>query len=185
MIIAGVDPGLSGAIAFLDTENGSVETVDMPTLAMSKGKTSKRRIDEHQLANIFWKRHAGHAFIETVSIRPGESGTSALTIGTGFGKILGVLAAVGVPSTPVTPKQWKGELRVSGDKDNSRSRASQLLPLSSDQWPLVKHDGRAEAALIAMFGARELNVIANAPPLAQTTRDLPNDTLDDLIDEGA
>jgi hypothetical protein len=31
-------------------------------------------------------------------------------------------------------------------------RANQLLPFCTDMWPLKKHDGRAEAALIAVYG---------------------------------
>jgi hypothetical protein len=51
---------------------------------------------------------------------------------------------------------------VPAAKDGARARASQLLPGAADQWPLVKHDGRAEAALIALWGIRSLNLIANA-----------------------
>lgn len=184
MIVAGIDPGLSGALAFYDTSTGEVETIDMPTLTL--GKTAKRRIDEHQLANIFWKRHAGHAFVELVALRPGESGTSALTIGIGFGVIRGTLAAVGMPFTIVTSKAWKAALGVTGDKDNARSRASQLLPQASDQWPLKKHDGRAEAALLALYGQRTLaGIAAPVTPLADTVRGIKNDELDDMIDEAA
>ncbi len=183
MIVVGIDPGLSGALAFFGVGTGVVETIDMPTLAL--GKTAKRRIDEHQLQNIFWQRHAGHAFVELVALRPGESGTSALTIGIGFGIIRGVLAAVGVPFTIVTSKKWKAALGVTGDKDNSRSRASQLLPQASGQWPLKKHDGRAEAAMIALYGTRSLTGVANPSPFAGTIRDLGNDLLDDMIDEAA
>ncbi len=183
MIIAGIDPGLSGALAFYNTATGDVETIDMPTLTV--GKTSKRRIDEHQLQNIFWQRHAGHAFVELVALRPKESGTSALTIGIGYGIIRGVLAAVGVPFTIVTSKSWKAALGVTGDKDNSRSRANQLLPQACGQWPLKKHDGRAEAALLCVYGARSLAGISNPSPLAEMARDLPDDTLDTMIDEAA
>jgi hypothetical protein len=42
-------------------------------------------------------------------------------------------------------------------KDAARARASQLLPQAAHQWPLKKHDGRAESALIALYGARQLS----------------------------
>lgn len=35
-----------------------------------------------------------------------------------------------------------------------------LLPTAVALWPLVKHDGRAEAALIALWGSRQLGGIA-------------------------
>jgi crossover junction endodeoxyribonuclease RuvC len=196
-LICGVDPGLSGALCFYDPAIGEVEIIDMPTLAL--GKTAKRRINEHQLANILWKRHVGHAYLELVALRPKESGTSALTIGIGFGIIRGVLAAVGVPFTIVTAKAWKGAIGVTGDKDNSRLRASQLLPHASAQWPLKKHDGRAEAALIALYGANvflgiatetaaraaELGAMAAAACPIPGLADLPDDDLDRAIDEAA
>jgi hypothetical protein len=45
-------------------------------------------------------------------------------------------------------------LRVPAEKDGARARASQLIPAGASWWPLVKHDGRAEAALIALYGSR-------------------------------
>jgi hypothetical protein len=42
---------------------------------------------------------------------------------------------------------------VKGDKDVSRQRASALLPRHSGLWLRKKDDGRAEAALIAYYGA--------------------------------
>jgi hypothetical protein len=45
---------------------------------------------------------------------------------------------------------------VPAEKDGARARASQLLPQHAGHWPLKKHDGRAEAALIALYGWRQL-----------------------------
>jgi hypothetical protein len=55
---------------------------------------------------------------------------------------------------------WKKALGVPADKDGARARASQLMPENAWLWPLVKHDGRAEAALIAYWGIRTLDLIA-------------------------
>ena len=43
-------------------------------------------------------------------------------------------------------------MHLSTDKNASRSLASQHFPDASDQWNLKKFDGRAEAALIALYG---------------------------------
>lgn len=161
MIIAGIDPGLSGALAFYDTGTGEVETIDMPTLAVSNGR---REVDAHAVADLFWKRHAGHAFIEQSWPRPKDGAVQGFKFGDGYGALRGVLAAVGVPYTPVSPQRWKHALGVSADKDAARARAKQLLPQAAGQWPLKKHDGRAEAALIAYYGARELAAIAKDLP---------------------
>ncbi len=42
----------------------------------------------------------------------------------------------------------------------ARARAGELLPRAACHWPLAAHAGRAEAALIALWGARELGRIA-------------------------
>jgi hypothetical protein len=36
------------------------------------------------------------------------------------------------------------------------------MPAAAHHWPLVKHDGRAEAALIASYGLRQLGSLARA-----------------------
>jgi hypothetical protein len=52
---------------------------------------------------------------------------------------------------------------VTKSKDGCRARASQLLPAAAHQRPLRRHDGRAEAALIALFGAQQLLAPAPVP----------------------
>jgi hypothetical protein len=88
---------------------------------------------------------------------------NAATLSPLTGWLAGVLASRSVPLTLVPPVRWKRALGVSKDKDGCRARASQLLPKAAHQWPLRKHDGRAEAALIALYGARELAGSAAVP----------------------
>lgn len=159
MIVCGVDPGLSGAVCFLSTD-GACTVHDMPALRLLRGGNKRREVDPHALANLFWKEHAGHAFIEQGWSRPHDSGPGGFATGKGYGIIIGVLAAVGVPYTIVSPQKWKRALAVPAAKDGARARASQLLPDMADHWRLVKNDGRAEAALIALYGIRSFNDIA-------------------------
>lgn len=155
MIFCGIDPGISGAIAFYDAFTGDVDVVDMPILVMSRGGRARRELDPHALADLFWKRHCGHATLEQAWVRPNDSGPGAFSVGNGYGAIRGVLAAVGVPYTIASPQKWKKALGITADKDGARARASQLLPQAAGQWPLKKHDGRAEAALLALHGFRD------------------------------
>ncbi len=152
MIVLGVDPGINGALAFFDVPAGHLEVVDMPTIAA--GTNSKRVVDEAALASCIGGRLAriGHAFVERVGAMPGQGVTSMFSFGRSFGVVLGALAAFQVPITLVQPQRWKSALSVPAAKDGARARASQLLPAYSRLWPLVKHDGRAEAALIAHYG---------------------------------
>lgn len=154
MIILGCDPGLHGALAALSSDGAVKAITDMPTLRL--GGKGRREVDPHALARIVYDAGAGHAYVERVSAMPGQGVASMFSFGRSFGTLLGVLAAVGVPTTLATPQSWKKVLGIPAGKDGARARASQLLPAAAHHWPLVKHHGRAEAALIALHGLREL-----------------------------
>ena len=68
--------------------------------------------------------------------------------GIGYGKILGVLAALNIPIVDYATS-WKTRAKLGRDKTLSRKRATQRWPSQADLFKLVKHDGRAEAALMA------------------------------------
>jgi crossover junction endodeoxyribonuclease RuvC len=157
MIVAGIDLGLSGAVALIDAASGAVvDIADMPTLALARGGKHKREIDAHSLARLIGDRRPSHVYIEMVGAMPGQGVSSVFAFGKSFGVVIGVLAALAVPMTLVSPVTWKRALGVPAAKDAARYRASQLLPAAAHHWPLVKHDGRAEAALIALYGLRQL-----------------------------
>jgi crossover junction endodeoxyribonuclease RuvC len=160
MIVIGLDPGISGAVAILDDEG--MNSFDMPILEIKRGTKTKRIVDACRLAEKL-RGIDGHAFVEIAGSRPphrrGKDGeevkegvASSFSNGRNYGRIEGVIAALGIPITDVSPAKWKKDLRVPAEKDGARFRASQLLPRYADQWPLKKHDGRAEAALIALWG---------------------------------
>lgn len=149
MRILGIDPGAKGAVALL--ANGSLARVwDTPTTLQN----GKARVDAGALASIVRDARADHAFLERVNAMPGQGVSSMFAFGRALGIAEGVVLGLGVPLTWLTPVEWKHGLRVPADKSGARARASQLFPSSSHHWPLVKHDGRAEAALIALYGAR-------------------------------
>jgi crossover junction endodeoxyribonuclease RuvC len=86
---------------------------------------------------------------------PRDGHVGAFAFGRGFGIIETALAAADLPFSCVRPQVWKKRLGVTADKDQARQRATQLLPRGASLWPLKKHDGRAEAALIALYGLKE------------------------------
>lgn len=146
----GIDPGLSGAVALYD--DGALEVHDIPTLVIG----TKRQIDEYALARLIDSLSAriGVVWLEQVGTRPGEGAVGAFSFGKGYGLLRGICAANFLTIQDVTPQVWKRALKVSRDKDESRARASALFPRFGQLWPLKKHDGRAEAALIALYGAQ-------------------------------
>lgn len=164
-VICACDPGLSGAFAFLDPENARMRIVDMPTFEFET--TRKRvKVDPYAIVREMNAQPVASLYIEDVAASPQMGVVSAFSFGEGKGILLGVAAANGTPITQVKPAQWKKMLRVPADKRAAVQRASQLFPAVS---PLFKgprggvFDGRAEAALIALFGAMELGRVPTAP----------------------
>lgn len=149
--IIGIDPGLSGAIAYLTPTD--LQVWDMPTLEIIRGKKKKRELDELALADILEDLN-GKVFLEKVGAMPGQGVSSMFSFGQSYGVVRGIIAAYQMERELVPPATWKAKLKVRKGKDAARLRASELMPKYSGLWPLKKHDGRAEAALIAYYGQK-------------------------------
>ena len=159
--IIGIDPGVHGAIARLDLTHGLIEVIDMPSLIVKVGKSNKTRISPQALASYIAGHKPSHAYVEAVHAMPGQGVSSTFAFGQALGQIEGVLAALGVPVTYVTPAAWKRSMQVTAGKGTSRARAMQLWPRQTAPFVRVKDDGRAEAALIGLYGLR--HHVAQAP----------------------
>lgn len=158
-LVLGIDPGLNGALALVEIGTGRlVEVYDMPVLTLK----SKRELDGYKLAHII-DSHAheiAEVWIERVWSMPGEGAVQGFAFGEVYGLLRGVCMASFLPLHEVVPTVWKKAAGVKGEKDESRKVASVRWPLQSSLWPLVKHHGRADAALIADHGLRQLRVEA-------------------------
>lgn len=152
--VLGIDPGLSGAIALFTPATGALAVFDTPTLTLFRNGKAKRDPDAVELARLIDAAgHIDHAYVEAVGAMPGQGVSSVFAFGKVFGLALGILAANFIPHTLVTPLRWKRALSVPAEKDGARARASQLMPAHAGLWCRAKDDGRAEAALIAYYGA--------------------------------
>lgn len=149
----GIDPGLDGALCLLDGE--AVRVIDMPTVELKVGGKRKRELDLAQLRHILLTMR-GHIWLEQATAMPGQGVTSMFRYGQTYGAIRGLIAGLQLPCTQVHPATWKRALRMPKGKDAARARASELLPSAAGSWPLKKHDGRAEACLIALYGQGEM-----------------------------
>lgn len=162
--IIGIDPGLQGALAFLDPERNLMRIVDMPTFEYET--TRKRvKVDPYSIVREFTAQPVANLYLEEVNASPQMGTVSAFSFGEGKGILLGAAAAMGVPTTQVKPTQWKKQMRVPADKRAAVQRASQLFPAISHLFKGPRggvFDGRAEAALIALFGAMELGRVPTA-----------------------
>jgi hypothetical protein len=143
MMILGIDPGLSGACALL-LEGKFYAVFDLPVARDHK----RSWIDGRAFANTLGVGEF-HAYIEAVHAMPKQGVSSAFQFGTGLGSIIGALQALYIPVQFITPNEWKKALNLSRDKDASLHRARQMFPAA--ELHLKKHEGRAEALLIAHF----------------------------------
>ena len=153
-LFIGIDPGLSGGLAFRSGEEMSV--LPMPILTITKAKGVRRVLDLTALANLIDDKTKNkpriHVFIERVASMPKQGVASMFSFGESYGAIKGIIAANFLPMTLVTPQTWKSKLKVSSNKDDARYRASQLMPRFAHLWARRADDGLAEAALISFYG---------------------------------
>ena len=140
MILLGVDPGVKGAFALFDKGARRVEVFDMPDTTDGL----------HELVRSFPPITIG--MVEKPYYPKVIGVTNVARIAEAFGKILSALHWCGIPFDLVRPADWKAALNLSSSKAASREKASQLFPDDGEQWKLAKHDGRAEAALLAWYG---------------------------------
>jgi crossover junction endodeoxyribonuclease RuvC len=145
-IVIGVDPGMTGALAVL-TAAGDFECVlDLPVIHDRK----LAWVDGGELQSMLLdaiRGRSARAVVERVSAMPRQGVSSSFAFGVGFGSILGLLQAMRISIEFVTPAAWKRGLGLSADKHASLHRARLLFPTADLR--LAKHDGRAEALLLA------------------------------------
>jgi crossover junction endodeoxyribonuclease RuvC len=153
MIIMGIDPGLNGAIAIYDTSTGELFVEDMPTVEVVRNGKSKREVSAQLLSEVVSAAFAKQAYLERVGAMPGQGVSSTFSFGRSVGMIEGVLATLDIPTTIVPPTTWQRKLNVRGGKDGARERAMQLFPKAAKLFSRKKDDGRADASLIAYYGA--------------------------------
>lgn len=149
LCICGIDPGLGGAVAFYHPRHiGQVAVCDMPTAA--------KEVDVALLARLIEQHRPNVAFVEHVSPHPIGGVVAQFKFGAAYGAALGVLGALRVPVHLVRHTLWKKHFRLSSDKERSRALAIRLFPEASLAFSRKKDEGRAEAALIAKYGAETI-----------------------------
>lgn len=165
----GLDPGVSGAIALLAIQDGGsrLRVFDIPTIKLKRGLTKKRKprmvteIDEPALfsmvADMVYGIHA-QAAIEKVHSMHRQGVASSFAFGQSYGQQRMALAAAGIAYQMVSPNKWKGVMGCGADKDTSLAVCLREFPGQDRLWFGSKNgeyrDGRAEAALLALYASR-------------------------------
>lgn len=140
--IIGIDPGVSGGIAWICDGKPCVEK--MPDTLQDLWEL---------ICDI--KADGDHfvAYLEQVHSSPQMGVKSAFTFGNGFGHLQMALTAAGIPFERVRPQVWQKALgcMTKGDKNVSKRKAQELFPQLK-----ITH-ATADAILLAEFGRRLQN----------------------------
>lgn len=169
-LICGIDCGAQGAMAFMLPDGTLVGIEDMPVDKVQQGKFLRSRISPARLLAIFEGDMEVHAFIERpegfpIITRNKASGIretrqpsakNMLSFGEMFGITLCACVASGMAVTEIGPGAWKRAMAVPADKAEARRIATLKFPKFAAMFARVKDDGRAEAALLALYGQRQL-----------------------------
>lgn len=161
-IFVGVDPGIGGGIAAIDSRAHVILAVKMPATELDRFLVFQR------LANLRDAINAGdgkgranpieiRAMLERVFSSPQMGVASAFTFGKICGQLEMALTAAAIPFDLVLPRKWQAELgaqtkgtigKRAADKNISKRRAQALFPHHE-----ITH-AIAEALLIAEYCRR-------------------------------
>lgn len=144
-IYVGIDPGKSGALAFI----------------LPDGNVGVQPFDEKLYADILEKIREEEVVccLEKVSAMPGQGVVSMFNFGHNFGFIEGLLRANKISYQLVPPQKWKKEYSLSSDKNKSIEVCQKLFPdanLLPTERSRKPNDGMAEALLMAEYARRNM-----------------------------
>ena len=166
LLVSGIDPGLSGAIAIYDQEtDGLVAVWDIPTVKVQIGGSTRKRLDMPELRGMFDTMIVMDVKLICVERVQGyggkeknQSASAAFQFGEVFGRLMALAEEVAPVDTPA-PSVWKMREKVSTDAEAIVKKAEAEFPVQA-MWfrgpkngPL--HD-RAEAALLARYAAHRI-----------------------------
>ena len=167
-MIIGVDPGNTGAIAFLTDEGELINVVDIPVTKVKVGDKWRSEIDADKVVYVLEDKfsYGDVVFLERVQAMPrfnmntgkydkSQGGAANIAYGRGGGIIEGVFAAHKVQVYRIPSAEWRPVMVGSKtDKEKSRLTAIKLWPDKADLFKLKTKHGRAEAALIGRYGVK-------------------------------
>lgn len=161
MLIAGVDPGKEGAIAFIDTGAG---IMDVPVWVVPMPLVSGKGRDEYDLRQIMVTlrdNDPDFVMVEKSQPLPPKMGGGIANYSRGVGRGWEwMLVALELPYQLVAPVTWQKAMHAGTPGSDTKQRsviAAQRLFPSVSLTPGKKrkpHDGMADALLLAEFGRR-------------------------------
>ena len=171
MLYLGIDPGLKGYFALLDSQAQPVAHWPMP---LAKGKIDPHVLleflEEQILAQSVMRLQSIVVGVESVLVMPTDTvkgkahdgRKGILTMGINYGYLIAGIVAHGWRHTCFSPRTWQKRMHVGADrslpaKARSLQVARRLWP--DESWKVGKstkiHDGMVDSFLIAEHTRRE------------------------------
>lgn len=180
MRVLGIDPGVSnGGFAVVEIAGplsfNLLGVLDIPTMGEGHGK----RIDVRKLYKWLSKFEIDQALIERAQLMPGSDGrVQGASSGGKYMRAVGAIEATvilsGAKLSTVEPAVWKRYYRLPGGQEN-KHHALALAIRHFPEWAesafaRKKDHNRAEAALIARYGAEQLAMHAAEISVAEPSQ---------------
>jgi Holliday junction resolvasome RuvABC endonuclease subunit len=147
--ILAIDPGVTGALAFYLTDlPDRISVLDMPLV--------DGEINAAELRSMIEIYKPVHAIIEQVGPMPRDGVRQAWRFAAAYTTARVVVALLDIPMTLVLPGRWKKAMNVKGGaagKEQCRALVIQKFPACAASFARKKDQGRAEAALLALYAA--------------------------------
>lgn len=162
MLTLGIDPGISGALAALD-HNGGLRVIDMPTRPKHGTGKVRNEIDPHALQRTLRELvpadERAIVVMEALNTFAGGSVQTMASLEATKAVIQTVCELTGHWVQVVTPQKWQSFFGIKRNAVEDTKRQSLRIARSlygNAFCPLQKHDGRADAILIARWAQRNL-----------------------------
>lgn len=169
MIVIGIDPGLTGAVAVMDHQGVRV-VFDIPTMPVPGAGPKamiKTKVDGHKLLSLLLQSCPAAEgkptmVLEQVHARAtgnegrGNTMQAQASLMRTLGAIETVAECMKWPTKYVSPQSWKRKFGLGKEKSQSLETARRLHPEAAADLKRVKDHNRAEAVLLAHYGLLEV-----------------------------
>lgn len=162
-----IDPGIKGAIALIK-EGGSLKVYDTPTRtweAKARANKETKDYDIKECRKLLKKLIDGkRTVISLEGVHPFlGSKVSNFLLGRSKGIWEAIIVSLGHKYNLVPMRSWTtfffGTKARKHKKESNLKKVKKIFPKSTYHFRLKKHDGRADAALIAEFSRRNYGSI--------------------------
>ena len=165
--VIGIDPGKDGFLCVLPMEQRQVARFEPMPMIVPTGGKGKRRYDVAALVRLLrdWRDTYDIALtaVERQQVHPGQGSVSCFSIGEGFGLLVGVVTALGMPMECPHPRTWQKVMHMDTPGADPKSRTIEVcgrlfpnIDLRASDRCRVLHDGKADSLLIATWARRQV-----------------------------